>query len=565
MVYTLYIANDFDICKLLVMNFLRFFIVFSCCIGFISQLNAQSPKSDEYSWSNLPRIQEPVFKKDSFDIRTFGARNDGYTLNTAAINNAINACSKKGGGVVVIPQGIWITGPVVLKSNVNLHVKRSAVLQFTADFNQYPLVEGSFEGLASARNQSPISGTDLVNIAITGAGIIDGNGGVWHIGYRDRYTESQWKKKIAAGGILREDGKVWYPSVKTKLGSETKNNGVLSGGKKLSDFENIKDFLRPNMVVLTNCNKILLEGVTFQNSPAWCLHPLMCENITLRNVTAKNPETAPNGDGIDLESCKNVLVEGSTFDVGDDGICIKSGRDEEGRKRAMPTENVIIRNSVVYHAHGGVVIGSEMSGGARNIFVYDCSFIGSDKGLRFKTARGRGGVVEKIYARNIAMRDIVDEAIFFDMYYFTRPTTEVPAVTDATPQFRDFYFSDIVCYGASKGIFVRGLPEMHVKNVNMENMVLQAKKGVEIIEASGITLKNIKLMPENTDPVCLIENSDNLVFNGIQFPENAKQLFKVSGAGTGNIKVLGTKGIDTTKDIAFTNGAAATAISVSSK
>jgi polygalacturonase len=528
---------------------------------FSLQVNAQSTKAKEYSWTNLPKVQQPVFKKDTFDIRSFGAKSDGYTLNTTSINNAIAACSKKGGGVVLIPQGLWLTGPVELKSNVNLHVKRSAILQFTSDFNQYPLVEGNFEGLKSARNQSPISGTNLVNIAITGAGIIDGNGGTWHMGYRDRFTESQWKKKTAAGGLTSADGRVWYPSEKTKKGSETKNNGILADGKTLKDFEDIKDYLRPNMLVLTSCKKVLLEGVTFQNSPAWCLHPLMCEDLTLRNVYAKNPETAPNGDGVDLESCKNVLVEGCTFDVGDDGICIKSGRDEEGRKRGMPTENVIIRNNVVYHAHGGVVIGSEMSGGARNIFIYDCSFIGSDKGLRFKTARGRGGIVEKIYAKNIAMRNIVDEAIFFDMYYFTKPpagvqaSDDAPPVTEATPQFRDFYFSDIVCYGASKGIFIRGLPEMHVQNINLENMTLQVNKGVEIIEASNIKLKNIKLLSTLNNPVVYVENSNGVVLDGLQYPKDAKQLFRVSGAKTSGIKILHTNGIQADKDVELTHDA----------
>lgn len=552
------------------MNLLRFSLLplFGACLFF--HADAQSKKSKEYSWNNLPGVQQPTFRKDTFDIRRFGAKNDGYTLNTISINNAIDACNQKGGGVVLIPQGLWLTGPLVLKSNVNLYVHRAAILQFTSDFNQYPLVEGNFEGLKSARNQSPISGNNLVNIAITGKGIIDGNGGVWHMGYKDRYTESQWKKKTGSGGVLREDGKVWYPSEKTKKGSDTKNNGILSAGKTLKDFEDIKDYLRPNMLVLTSCKKVLLEGVTFQNSPAWCLHPLMCEDLTLRNLIVRNPETAPNGDGVDLESCKNVLVEGSSFDVGDDGICIKSGRDEEGRKRAMPTENVIIRNNIVYHAHGGVVIGSEMSGGARNIFIYDCSFIGSDKGLRFKTARGRGGVVEKIYAKNLAMRNIVDEAIFFDMYYFTKPPVgvsvdAVPPVTEATPQFRDFYFSDIVCYGAAKGIFIRGLPEMHVQNVNLENIILQTNKGVEIIEASNIHLKNVQVKSTVNNPVLYVENSSEVVFDGLQYPANAKQLFKISGAKTNGVQLLRTAGVNSEKDVVFAEGATPAAFSNGSK
>lgn len=546
--------------KLLVMSLIRSFSTLVISAGLLSQVNAQSSKGQEYSWKNLPVAQLPVFKKDTVNIRSFGAVNDGYTLNTNSINNAIAACSKKGGGVVLIPQGLWLTGPIVMQNNVNLHVSRAAVLQFSGDFDQYPLVEGNYEGVKSARNQSPISGTNLVNVAITGSGIIDGNGGVWHLGYRDRYTEAQWKKKTSVGGSLRADGKVWYPTEKARKGAETKNNGLLTEGKTLKDFEDIKDFLRPNMVVFTSCKKVLLEGVTFQNSPAWCLHPLMCEDLTLRNVIVKNPETAPNGDGLDLESCKNVLVEGSTFDVGDDGICIKSGRDEEGRKRGMPTENVVIRNNVVYHAHGGVVVGSEMSGGARNIFVYDCSFIGSDIGLRFKTVRGRGGVVEKIYAKNISMRNIVGEAILFDMYYFAKApegvnANAIPPVTEATPQFRDFYFSDISCNGAAKGIFIRGIPEMHVKNVNLENMTLQVDKGVEIIEASNIKLKNINIISKQTDPVVYIQNSKEVVLDGLQYPKAAKQFFRVSGTKTSGVQILGAKGLDQQKDIDFTDGA----------
>lgn len=527
----------------------------------IATVNAQAHSTPKrktvaaYSWNNLPVIQQPVFKKDTISIVAYGAIADGVTLNTKSINDAITACSNKGGGVVVVPEGLWMTGPIVLKSNVNLHIKRAAILQFTNDFDQYPLVEGSYEGVRSARNQSPVSGTNLENIAITGQGVVDGFGSAWHMAWRDRFTERQWQKKIASGGIVSEDGKAWFPSEKSRKGMADQNNGILTAGKTLKDFEEVKDFLRPNMVVLTSCKKVLLEGVTFQNSPAWCIHPLMCENLTLRNVYAKNPETAPNGDGVDLESCRNVLVEGSTFDVGDDGICIKSGRDEEGRKRGMPTENAIIRNNIVYHAHGGVVIGSEMSGGARNIFIENCSFIGSNKGLRFKTARGRGGMVEKIYARNISMKDITEEAIFFDMYYFTKPLKDIPPVTEATPQFQDFYFSNIVCNGASKGIFVRGLPEMHVKNVNLENMVLTAAKGVELIEATGIHLKNIRLISTLNNPVVYVENSDNISLDKIAYVKDAPLLLSISGSTSAGIKVTNTNTAQAKKDVEFRNGA----------
>lgn len=460
-------------------------------------LQAQPPDVNLYNWSNLPKAVQPVFKNDTFNIRTYGAVADGLVLNTNSINKAITECSAKGGGVVLIPGGIWLTGPLEMKSNVNLHIVRDAVLLFTNDFNQYSLVEGTYEGRRSARNQSPIYGINLENIAITGKGVIDGNGDAWRMVGRDKLTEREWKAKLASGGLVSSDGKIWFPSAKTKLAFEQKRTAVLMPGQTLKDFENIKDYLRPNLLVFNNCKKVLLEGVTFQNSPAWCLHPVLCEDLTIRNVFAKNPDYAQNGDGLDLESCRNVLVEDCTFDVGDDGICIKSGKDEEGRKRGRPTENVVIRNNIVYKAHGGFVIGSEMSGGARNIFVYDCSFMGTDIGLRFKTVRGRGGIVENIYIKNIRMKDIVHDAIFFDMYYFTRPPlknekVDVPPVSEATPQFRNFYFDNIVCHGAERGVFIRGLPEMRISNIFLKDCVLKAGKGAEIIEANEIQFNNVQ-------------------------------------------------------------------------
>lgn len=511
----------------------------------------------------LPVIAQVKFKNDTTSITRFGAKGDGLFLNTQSINKTIEAVSQKGGGVVLIPSGLWLTGPIELKSNVNLHLKRDAILQFTDDFDQYKLVQGNWEGQPAWRNQSPISGINLQNIAITGAGIIDGNGGAWRMVKKDKLTETQWKALVASGGVVRADGKMWYPSEKTVKGSNTKNAGVIEAGKTAADYEDIKDFLRPNLVVLTGCKKVLLEGVTFQNSPAWNLHPLLCEDLTLRNLQVKNPWFAQNGDGVDVESCKNVLIEGSTFDVGDDGICIKSGRDEAGRKRGVPTENVIIRNNVVYHAHGGFVIGSEMSGGAKNIWVYNCSFIGTDIGLRFKTTRGRGGIVENIYVNNINMIDIPGEAILFDMYYAAVDpvplagekreaikTITVP-VTEATPQFRNFYIKDVVANGAEKAIFFRGLPEMNIKDIHLENVTIQSKKGIEIIEASNIFLKNVKVITNDTNPVVHVQNGANININGLQYKNGAELLFDITGEKTKALKISGTDVSKAKKTSAF--------------
>lgn len=514
----------------------------------------------QYSWNKLPTAIEPSFKKDTFNVLKFGAKADGVTLNTKSFNEAINVCSKKGGGIVFVPAGLWYTGPITLKSNVNLHLAKSAVILFSDNFDDYPLVEGNWEGKVQARNQSPISGENLENIAITGFGIIDGNGEGWRMIGKDRLTEREWSKKIASGGLVSADGKLWYPSAKTKKAHEEKLNGVITEGKTLKDFENIKDYLRPNLLVLTNCKKVLLQGVTFENSPAWNLHTLLCTDLTVRNVFVKTAENAQNGDGIDVESCKNVLIEDCKFDVGDDGICIKSGRDVEGRKRGKPTESVVVRNSTVYHAHGGFVIGSEMSGGAKNIFVYDCSFIGTDKGLRFKTARGRGGIVENIYCKNIYMKDIEQEAIYFDMYYFTKPPkpgekVETPVVTEATPQFQNFYIDNIRCNGAEKGVFVRGLPEMSIKNINLSNLTLKVKKGVEIFEAENINIKNIELITGITKPMIYVENSKKILFDNLQYNKGAELLLSVNGSRTKGITFSNTNPSLATEKVKYLNEA----------
>jgi polygalacturonase len=300
----------------------------------------------------------------------------------------------------------------------------------------------------------------------------------------------------------------------------------------------------------------------------------MCENLTVRNVFVKNPWYAQNGDGIDAESCKNVLIENSVFDVGDDALCMKSGRDAEGRKRAMPIENVIIRGCTVYSSHGGFVIGSEMSGGARNIFVYNCTFVGADIGLRFKTTRGRGGIVENIFIKDIYMKDIPAEAILFDMYYMAKdpvalsgekrelPKVEMKPVDETTPVFRNFHISNVYCNGAEKAIFVRGLPEMHVKDIVLENMVLQADKGIDVQEATGITFKNIKVISNETDPVIDVVHSDKLIFDNITYKDGSKLLFRINGERSSNINIKNTDASKAKEKITYELGATEKSVTI---
>jgi polygalacturonase len=525
----------------------------------------QSAKTKTFSWSNLPVISKPVFKKDTFNIVNYHAVADGIYLNTEAINNAINACNKKGGGVVLIPSGLWLSGPIYLKSGVNLHLNQGAHLVFTTDKSKYKIVEGDYEGKSAARNESPINGKDLQNIAITGKGVIDGSGDVWRAVGQGPLTASQWKEKVASGGVLSDDGKTWYPSEQFKQAQVKGKSMLIQQGMDLSAFADMKDFLRPNLLVLKNCKKVLIEGITFQNSPAWCLHPLMCEDLTISGIRVKNPHYAQNGDGIDIESCTRFIVENSVLDVGDDAICIKSGKDEEGRKRGIPSAQGIIRGNLVYSGHGAVVIGSEMSGGANNIFIENCTFMGTDKGLRFKSTRGRGGVVENIYARNITMKDILQEAIFFDMFYFVKFATdgkrdETPVVNEGTPIFRNMVFDNIICNGAKTAVFIRGLSEMSVQNITLSNSTIAADKGVELTDAAQIKFDNVRFLVKNQVPVFSLTGSKDISINKVSYNNGLPSLLQVNGVGNERIQVQGTDLKSTSKVIELKNGASESSV-----
>jgi len=509
----------------------------------------------------LPKVYQPNFQLDTFNIINYGAKSDGIVMNTKAINDAIIDANAKGGGVVLIPRGLWLTGPIVLQSNVNLHLDKGALVLFSSNFDDYPLVKSDFEGVSAARCQSPIMAENLTNIAITGEGIFDGSGNVWRPLKKNKISESDWKH-LTVTGIVNDDG-TWFPSAKALKGYQDKNIGKLEDSKELKDFEDIKDFLRPNFFRITKCKNVLLEGFTAQNSPAWNLHILLDEDVTIRNVSIKNWWFAQNTDGIDIESSKDVLLESSTFDTGDDGICIKSGRDEEGRKRGIPTQDVIVHNCTVYRAHGGFVVGSEMSGGVKNMYVSNCTFMGTDVGLRFKSTRGRGGVVENIYINNIDMKDIGGEAVFFDVYYQAKdpvplvgdktvmPKIEIKPVDEGTPVFQHFYFHDIVCRGADKGIFIRGLPEMNIKDVNIDNAVLQSKQGIYCEETTNISLKNITILSQETNPVITIENSNNINLDNIHYKQDADLLMSIGGERTKNIRLLNTDATKAKKQTEF--------------
>jgi len=285
----------------------------------------------------------------------------------------------------------------------------------------------------------------------------------------------------------------------------------------------------------------------FENSPSWNIHPLMCENVIIDHIFARNPEYAQNGDGLDIESCKNVLVVNSTFDVGDDGICIKSGKDEEGRKRARATENVIVDNCKVFQGHGGFVVGSEMSGNVRNISVSNCEFLGTDVGLRFKSNRGRGGVVENIYINNIYMLNIATDSFLFDLYYGGKSSSEsfsettagskavhVVPVTEETPCFRNIYVKNLVSRNARRAMYFNGLPEMNISNINLENAVITSKLGAELVESDGVKFKNVTVNPSQ-GAAFILKNVKNFSATELKYPAGLQQPITIKGVNTKNI------------------------------
>ena len=468
-------------------------------------------------------------------------------LNTDAFKKAVEALSKKGGGQLTVPAGVWFTGPIELKSNINLHLEKGALILFSPDFSLYPLVNTIFEGQETRRCQSPISARNAVNVAITGEGSINGSGEAWRPLKKAKVTEAFWKKVIKSGGVLK-DPTYWFPSKGSLKGESISDQNVPRGKLTDSEWLEVRDFLRPALINFIDCKNVMLQGVLFENSPSWNIHPLQCTNLIIDGITVRNPSYSQNGDGIDVESCKNVILVNSLFDVGDDAICIKSGKDEEGRRRARPAENILVDNCKVFKGHGGFVVGSEMSGGARNISVRNCQFLGTDVGLRFKSNRGRGGLVENIFISDIYMFDISTDSFLFDLYYTGKSASESlddgdansaevqnPPVTNETPSFRNIFISNIVSRNARRAMFFNGLPEMNISNINVENVIISSQFGALICESEGIKFKKVQII-QQSGPAITLQNVKNFDLKDFTYPESMPEVVKVTGKSQ-NIKL----------------------------
>ena len=489
--------------------------ILSCLLAALT-LASCSSKGYAYLYEDLPfdmpQVERPSIPVRAVDIRDFGGVGDGVTLNSEAFANAIDALTEVGGGRLVVPTGVWLTGPITLKDNIDLHIRPDAVLLFSTDRDLYPIVETVFEGLDTKRCISPINAVGAKNIAITGGGTIDGNGDSWRQVKKSKISPSQWKTLLKSGGFTNEKGDLWYPDSSSFRGAVVSDAfNVPQGLETEEEWNCVKTYLRPVMISFKECENVLLEDCLFQNSPCWNIHPLMCRNVIIDNITVRNPWYSQNGDGLDVDSCENVLVINSSFDVGDDAICIKSGKDEDGRRRARPCRNLIVDNCIVFHGHGGFVVGSEMSGGVENIKVSNCRFLGTDVGLRFKSCRGRGGVVKNIYIEDIVMMNIPTEPLLFDLHYGGKSAVEAAAegaspfdvafkeADETTPQFRDIYIKDVVCSGAARAMYFNGIPEKNIENIVVENCEIVSVKGADLRYSTGVVLRDVNIMQSEGD------------------------------------------------------------------
>jgi polygalacturonase len=424
-----------------------------------------------------------------YDVIKFGAKNDSSKIATKAIEAAIDAASKKGGGTIYFPAGKYLTGPIHLRSNITILIDAGAVLHFSDNFDDYlPMVQSRWEGV-DVMNFSPLFyAYKAENITITGRGTIDGHGKKW------------WNKffELNANKQLR---------TKWQQDFDKNNKNVV-----LPDIPDMMKlgFLRPPFIQPMYCKNVLIEGITIQNSPFWTVNPEFCENVTITGVTINNPHS-PNTDGINPESCKYVHISNCHISVGDDCITIKSGKDAGGRQMNAPAENYTITNCTMLSGHGGVVIGSEMSGGVRKIAISNCIFDGTDRGIRIKTARGRGNAVEEIRVDNIIMKNIRGEAIVLDMQY---AKTKAEPVSDRTPQFKNIHFSNITAQ-TKNAIFINGLEEMPVQNITFNDIQFDAENGVVMKNASNIEFHNVRINTK-TGPALRAENVQQLELDAVK-------------------------------------------------
>lgn len=402
-----------------------------------------------------------VLHAERIDMRQAGANPSGLKLNTGLINKTIDELNANGGGTLFFPAGKYLTGSVRLKSNITLELDAGALLLFSDDFEDYlPFVEMRYEGILMKSFSPLIYATDAENITIKGEGKIDGQGKKWW----DEFYRVIVDLKANGMSDLNKYQPMWDKANDVKALYAETNEDYINTLKRR--------FFRPPFIQPIRCKNFRIEGITIVNSPFWTVNPEFCENVTIDRVTIINPPS-PNTDGINPSSCRYVRISNCHISVGDDCITLKSGRDLQGRKLNAPNENITITNCTMLAGHGGVVIGSEMSGGVKKVVISNCVFDGTDRGIRIKSTRGRGGVVEDIQITNIVMKNIKQEAIVMDMLYSKMPAEPL---SERTPIFRNINISNMTASNVQIPIKIRGLEESPITDISLTNINIEAKE-----------------------------------------------------------------------------------------
>jgi polygalacturonase len=433
--------------------------------------------ADDRGWDEVPRIlariQAPVFPNRQFDIQKYGAIGDGGTDCTEAFANAIAACNGAGGGRVHVPEGVFFTGPIHLKSNVELHVSEGATLLFARDSKRYlPLVYSRWEGVECMNYSACIYADGRENIAITGGGTLNGNADCEHWW--------SWKGRAPCG---------WKQGLPTQEAGRNRLFDMGARDAPLSERLFGEGFyLRPNLIQLCRSKNILIEGVTLKNSPMFVVHPVLCANVTVRGV--KIDSHGPNNDGCDPDSCKNMLIENCSFSAGDDCIAIKAGRNRDGRRIAVPSENILVRGCRMQAGHGALTIGSEMSGGVRNVFFENCRLNSPNlnQALRFKTNAMRGGAIERVFFRNISVEQVSGAVLQIDFNY------EEGERGPERPVVRDIRAGNINCGKSKYALELRGFASSPIRDVRLEDCAFNGVALPDVVEhVEGLKLSHVKI------------------------------------------------------------------------
>ena len=464
------------------------------------EMATQPEPAKEYAkyYDNLPVEVAPVVKpqipKYQVNLTDFGGVADGVTLNTEAFQKAISHLTEKGGGRLTVPQGLWLTGPIKLESNIELHVEPNAVIYMSPDKRLFLNPDNP-----KGKCLSGIRAEGCHDIAVTGEGIIDGNGSDWYYVKRNKLSDVEWKARLSRGGQLLEKGSQWYPWQ------------LSNGYADIAESAQKQERMRADLIRLTDCERVLLKDITVQNSPRFHIHPFYCKDLIIDGVNVRCPWNAQNGDGIDVTDCHQVLLVRSTIDVGDDGMCFKS--DPPKPSLISGNEDIVVEDNLVRHAHGGFVLGSNTSSGMRRIVVRNNTFAETDTGLRFKSGIGRGGKTEQLYVSDIVMTDIAHEAVIFQCDYADKAPGETSDLYNQkdylkqfteeefkwTPDFQDIHITGITCRGAQTAVKAAGLPGLNcVHDIDISNSTFVYHQNAQLIDDKTARLKltNVKMIKE---------------------------------------------------------------------